>query len=512
MRNGRQERNDGACATAAPTSVWQRSVTLLGLVLAAALASPALGQQLSPDAVNFKSLVSFNGTTGANPFSNLVQGTDGNLYGTTYAGGAYNGGTFFKMTPGGSLTALYDFCAQRSCTDGLSPFSVVLGIDGNFYGSALFGGSYSNGTVFKITPSGALTILHSFCAVTHCPDGANPAGLVQGRDGNLYGVTEGGGNGGDGIVFKITLQGAFTMLYTFCSQPNCTDGGVPASALTQGYDGDFYGSTQDFGAYHGGTVFKMTPTGALTTLYSFCALPICADGWRIEGPLVQTPSGDFYGTTEAGGANCPSIQGCGTFFRLTPAGAFTTLYSFCSQSNCADGQSPYTGGLVQGTDGNFYGTTNYGGANTCPGGLGCGTVFEITPSGTLTILHNFDGTDAGLFQLFSGLEQATSGNFYGSTYFGGTKGDGTIFALSVALGPFVKLLPNSNKAGATIRILGSNLTGATGVTFNGVAAAFTVVSATQIAATVPAGATSGRVEVVTPSRTLKSNTRFVVLP
>ena len=232
----------------------------------------------------------------------------------------------------------------------------------------------------------------------------------------------------------------------------------------------------------------------------------------MEGPLVQTASGDFYGTTENGGANCSAIQGCGTFFKITSAGALTTLYSFCSQANCADGQSPYTGGLVQGTDGNFYGTTNYGGANTCPGGLGCGTMFEITPSGTLTTLHSFDGTDSGLYQLFSGLEQATNGTFYGSTYYGGTKGDGTVYALSVGLGPLVKTLPTSGRVGQTIRILGNNLTGASSVTFNGAAAAFTVVSATQMIATVPAGATSGRVEVVTPSRTLKSNTRFVVLP
>ena len=210
------------------------------------------------------------------------------------------------------------------------------------------------------------------------------------------------------------------------------------------------------------------------------------------------------------------IYGGGTIFKISPSGTLTTLYSFCAQSGCADGNVP-NAGLVLATDGNFYGTTYLGGANSCMisgTNYGCGTVFKITPSGTLTTLYSFcaqsgcaDGEGPR-----AGLVQATNGKLYGTTYYGGPTGDGTVFSLAVGLGPFVETRPTSGVVGRFVEILGTNLTGATSVTFNGTPATFKVVSRYLITTTVPTGATTGKVEVVTPSGTLSSNVPFRVLP
>ena len=232
-------------------------------------------------------LHSFDWYDGASPTGALVQGNDGNFYGTTYGGGAEpRDGTVFKITPGGALTTLYSFCAQANCPDGQQPYAgLVQGTDGNFYGTTLEGGantgcslgSGSCGTVFKITPGGTLTTLYSFCSQHGCTDGGNPyAGLVQGSDGNFYGTTFGRGVNGYGTVFKITPAGALTSLYSFCSQTNCADGEYPHSGLVQASDGNFYGTTPEGGGgpiHQGGTVFKITSSGTLTTLYNFCSQP-----------------------------------------------------------------------------------------------------------------------------------------------------------------------------------------------------------------------------------------------
>ena len=230
-----------------------------------------------------------------------------------------------------------------------------------------------------------------------------------------------------------------TTLHSF----NGTDGEGPVAGLVQAANGNFYGTTVGGGVRGGGTVFEITPTGTLTTLHRFNG----TDGATPYAWLVQAANGDLYGTTYAGGAN----NGGGTVFKITPGGTLTTLYSFCSQSGCTDGGSPYAG-LVQDTNGDFYGTTADGG------------------------------------------------------------GSGTVFRLSVGLGPFVKTQPPNGKVGAAVEILGTNLTGATSVSFNGTAAVFTVVSPTLITTTVPAGASSGKVQVVTPSGTLSSNASFLVVP
>jgi uncharacterized repeat protein (TIGR03803 family) len=488
--------------------------------IATALASPAQ---------TFTSLVSFNGIDGANPYAGLVQGTDGNLYGTTFQGptNGANQGMVFKMTTTGTLTPLYTFCSQANCADGAIPSGgLVLGTDGNFYGTTYYGGANDTctdpnnpwekgcGTVFKITPGGTLTVLHSFNGT----DGEYPGGgLVQGSDGNFYGATGAGGTGsnctgfkpaGCGTIFKITQVGQLTTLHTF----NFTDGYQPHGPLVQGTDGNFYGATNEgvvagtvcgFGC---GTIFKITPGRTLTTLHIFEG----PDGSFPVAGLVQATDGNFYGTTETGGAysSCGNWgYGCGTVFKITPSGTLTTLHSF----DLTDGYRP-EGTLVQGTDANLYGTTALGGA--CSYSEGCGTLFKITLTGVLTPLYKFcpqtgcaDGSAPE-----AGLVQDTNGTFYGATGSGGAFGPGTVFSLSVKLGPFVKTLPTSGKVGTSVTILGTNLTGATKVSFNGTAATFSVTSKSEIKTTVPAGATTGMVSVTTPNGTFKSNVVFRVTP
>ncbi|MGA3039240.1 MAG: choice-of-anchor tandem repeat GloVer-containing protein [Bryobacteraceae bacterium] len=457
----------------------------------------------------FTTLASFNGTDGANPQAVLVQATNGDLYATTVQGGA-NGsfdGTVFKITPSGTLTPLYSFCSKSGCTDGANPLAgLVQAANGDFYGttSNVFSGSGSLGTVFKITPGGTLTTLYSFCAQSGCTDGEFPyAGLVQATNGDFYGTTQGGGsNGNGGTVFRITPGGTLTTLHRFCAKSGCTDGEVPYAGLVQATDGDLYGTTLEGGSSsNGGTVFKITPSGTLTTLYSFCPQSGCMDGEAPYAGLVQAADGDLYGTTSDGGANGNG----GTIFKITTSGTLTTLYSFCSQSECTDGAVPYAG-LVQATDGDLYGTTYAGGTNDY------GTIFRITPNGTLTTLYSFcskNGCTDG-YQPIGGLVQATNGSLYGTTINGALLSGGTVFSLSVGLEPFVETLPTSGSAGAAVKILGTTLTGTTSVTFDGTEAEFTVVSPSLITTTVPAGATTGTVQVVTPNGTLSSNVPFRV--
>ena len=479
------------------------------LLAVTAIASPA--QTLT-------TLYSFCGQTscgdGSAPYAAPVQGIDGNFYGTTIYGGSYAGayGTIYKITPTGKLTTLYSFCGESACDYGAYPYAgLLLASNGELYGTT-FG---SLGMVFKITTKGQLTTVYTFCSLTDCADGEQPyAGLIQAGNGNFYGTTSEGGvpsSDGFGTVFELTPSGALTTLYSFCSQPNCTDGQGPYTPLVQATNGDFYGATVDAGPPPGtGTMYRITPTGSLTTLYTFCLEQGCPSGYHPSG-LIQATDGDLYGTTEEGGA-----FGFGTVFKMTPGGKLTTLYSFCSQGQpyCLDGAYPI-GGVIQATDGNFYGTTSAGGAGYAlsPGILSGGTIFKITPSGTLTTLYNFcsqlgctdgSGPQAGLFQ-------ATSGVFLGTTRVGGTgASNGTVFRLSVGLGPFVETVPTSGKVGQAVRILGTNLTGASSVTFNGIPAVVTGVSGSEITTTVPAGATTGTVQVTTPGGTLLSNVPFRV--
>jgi uncharacterized repeat protein (TIGR03803 family) len=456
---------------------------LLFLFVITAIALPAQ---------TFTSLVSFNGDDGAFPASmSLVQGTDGNLYGTAPSGGANSGGTVFKVTPTGTVTTLYSFCTQINCTDGKTPLAgLVLGANGAFYGTTSVGGANDDGTVFSVTSGGALTTLHSFDLPV---DGAYlTAALVQGTNGTFYGTTDEGGTNNYGTVFSINSGGAVTTLHSF----DRTDGAYPDAALVQATNGNFFGTTSDGGANDDGTVFSITSGGTLTTLHNFDG----TDGAYPYAPLVQASNGTFYGTTIEGGAN-----GYGTVFSITSGGTLTTLHGFDS----TDGSYLYAA-LIQATNGTLYGTSSEGGTANCSFGQPCGTVFSITSGGTLTTLHSFDVTDGE--EPHGALVQDTDGTFYGVTYEGGTSNYGTIFSLAVGLHPFVETLPTSGQVGAHIKILGTNLTGATSVTFNGTAATFTVASKSEITTTVPTGASTGFVTVATPSRVLKSNKQFRVIP
>jgi uncharacterized repeat protein (TIGR03803 family) len=251
----------------------------------------------------FTTLHSFDGTDGNKSFAGLIQATNGNLYGTTYYGGARNSGEVFEITPGGTLTTLYSLCSKSGCTDGEYTYATpVQGTDGNFYGTTYLGGSKGDGEIFKITPSGTLNALHSFCSRTSCKDGRNPfAGLVQAVDGNLYGTTLTGGAKGYGTVFKVTPSGAFTTLHSLCSQSGCPDGEFPQTGLVQATNGNLYGVMGIGGANNGGTIFRMTLSGTLTTLHSFCSQPACADGQYPAGGWSRTPTGICTGQRQMAG-------------------------------------------------------------------------------------------------------------------------------------------------------------------------------------------------------------------
>jgi uncharacterized repeat protein (TIGR03803 family) len=443
----------------------------------------------------FTTLVSFNLTNGFGPNAELVQGRDGNLYGTTSGGGSSNNctdgcGTVFKVTPSGKLTTLHSFDGS----DGSNPTGVVLGADGNFYGTTSNGGSSSNcsagcGTVYKINPAGTLVSLHSFDGA----DGSGPySSLIQGTDGNYYGTTGYGGTNtnctnGCGTVFKISASGKLTVLHNF----DGSDGSGPNAGLVQGANGTFYGTTFGGGTTSNGTAFEITAQGSFTTLHNFDG----ADGSGIYSGLIQGRDGNFYGTTEVGGGG----NNDGTAFGMTPGGSVTTLHDF---GGGADGINPT--GLVLGSDGNFYGTAQVGGAHFF------GTVFRMTAKGVVTTLHDFDSYDGEDPQCAP--VQATNAQFYGTTHNEGPGGYGTLFSISTGLSPFVVLETRSGKVGAKVMILGMNLTGSTAVEFNGVNANTFSVHAGDILATVPAGATTGYVTVTTLGGSLKSSTKFDVIP
>ncbi len=497
--------------TALQTAWWHR-IGVLCLVCCAA-AMPLRAQTDLTLLYSFCYLESYcepPTTHGARPYAGLVQGLDGNFYGTAEAGGSTTCdggcGTVFMITPVGALTNLYSFCSLTNCADGAVPYAgLTLGTDGNFYGTTVYGGSYggnqSGGTVFKITPGGTLTTLHSFCQMSDCTDGEEPyGGLVQGTDGNFYGTTTFGGAAGDGMVFKITPAGTLTTLYNFCSLAGCADGANPYDALVQGTDGNFYGTTKSGGPQETkGTTFEMNPRGPMIALSNPSCSQNCGYGDQPYAGFVQATNGNLYLTVTSGGGDDD-----GTVLQMTPTGTVTLLHTFTGGT---DGNSPYDP-LIQASDGNLYGTTYSGSTNNS------GTVFEITTGGTLTTLYSFGVVSGGGngANPESPLLQATSGTFYGTTTGGGSIGWGAIFSLTNGLGPFVTTLPSFGLVGSTVDILGTDLSSATSVTFNGTPATFEIASDSEIVVTVPAGATTGKIEVVTSSGTLTSNVNFRVRP
>jgi uncharacterized repeat protein (TIGR03803 family) len=412
----------------------------LGPLLFLLLILPIWGAQA---AVVFTSLYSFTGTNdGAMPEAALVQGSDGNYYGTTDRGGTNDWGTVFKISTNGALTTLYSFGSVQDTNgtplDGGWPSAaLVQGRDGYFYGTTYSGGTNNAGTVFKISTNGALTSLYSF---TGGKDGGNPfAGLVQGRDGNFYGTTSDLDTGGHGTVFKISTNGALAALYAFGTVTdgygNPLDGANPQAALAQGSDGYFYGTTENGGTNGAGTVFQIGTNGALTSLYSFTGGD---DGADPVAALVQGRDGDFYGTT----INCMTFNcgGYGTVFKISPNGALATLHIFFN----GHGIVPRAG-LVQGSNGYLYGTTCYG--STVFGFIyGGGTVFQISTNGALTSLYSFGSVqdtnglalDGG--RPYAALVQGSDGSFYGTTSGGGTYSNGTVFRLTIV--PGLSIIPS----------------------------------------------------------------------
>ena len=409
------------------------------------------GWALKASAQTLTTLYSFSGSDGAVPIAALVQAGDGNFYGTTYAGGRTGNGTVFRISPGGNLTNLYSF---KGGTDGYRPYSLARGTDGNFYGTTERGGTSNNGTVFRISPKGKLSHLYSF---TGGRDGGIPyAGLVRGGDGFFYGTTHNwgtstNGNFGSGTVFRITPNGSLTTLHSFGG----TDGASPYAAVVRGNDGYFYGTTQ-FGGTNGttgfGTVFRISPDGNFTSLHSFTG---GSDGALPLGSLVQGGDGNFYGTTREGGTS-----GTGTVFRISPNGTLTNLYSF---SGGNDGAFPYAG-LLQGSDGYFYGSTPFGGTSTnCS--EGCGIVFRISQDGSLTSLHSFSGSDGAI--LDAGLVQGSDGYFYGASGAGGSStncfggGCGTVFRLTLSLCPPPNQISEAHRVNTNIVIAIPSVSGET---------------------------------------------------
>jgi uncharacterized protein (TIGR03437 family) len=414
------------------TGCWKATRACAVFLFCAAMGVPSHAQTLT-------TLASFNGTNGQYP-GGILQGADGNFYGVAGSGGP---DLFFKVTPSGTLTDVLTF--PSSIPDGYFTGTVMQASDGNFYGTSNFH-EVGNGTIFKITPAGVLTTLYTFDGI----HGSYPSGrLIQGSDGNLYGTTQNGGanppipgfNAGPGTIFKITPGGTLTTLYSF-SGP---DGSEPVGDLIQGADGNFYGTTEIGGSggcttvtgtqYGCGTVFKMTPAGALTTLHNFvfnAGQFAQTEGQHPQTGLVQANDGNFYGTTDSGGQYT-----YGTIFRISPSGNLTTLHSI---NGGTEGSSP-NAPLIQGADGNLYGIMSKGGNSPLGTGVADGTVFKISTAGTLTTLYSFCSVVQGNdFECADGanpdaLIQGADGNLYGATDNGGAADQGTIFRLQLPTTP-----------------------------------------------------------------------------
>ncbi len=392
-------------------------------------------------ASEFKILYEFctqqNCADGENPYSQLIRDRHGSIYGTTAGGGQYFAGTVFKLDTGGVETVLDNFCAGDCGRGSIPGPGLILDKKGQLYGTTE-GGGHSDcatpngcGTIFRLAPDGNEHALHRFRGY---PDGAVPLGsLIVDSQGNFYGTTVSGGSGevcapfggdiGCGTVFELQPHGVETVLYKFCSVNGCADGYAPYAGLIADGSGNLYGTTSAGGSRGGGTVFEIA-NGTESVLYNFCSQQSCVDGADPRAGLVMDDGGNFYGTTAAGGNNTASCSnGCGTVFKLAPDGTETVLYSFCANANCSDGAVPMATLVVDG-NGNLFGTTKGGGDFNC----GCGTVFEISPDGTETVLHAFRGAannngGDGAFP-YAGLTTDSRGNFYGTTASGGVAGGG----------------------------------------------------------------------------------------
>jgi len=375
---------------------------------------------------------------GAQPNGPLLQASDGNFYGTTRSGGAnlcrsdrIPCGTIFRMTPSGEESVLYTFGASPN--DGYTPFGALIqGADGALYGLASNGGTYGGGVAFRITLSGTYTVLHSFGGPG---EGLVPTGgLTLGSDGNFYGATSSGGanhcanipqNGANcGTIFRMTPAGAVTTLYSFGSTGS--DGTTPLGPVLRTADGTIYGTTSLGGATNGGTIFRLSTEGKLTTLYTFGVSR--TDPVAPQGSLILGPDGAFYGTTPSGGGgNCQ--YGCGTVYRIDQAGKLTIVYAF-GLTDSMDGRGP-SAVLTLGKDGYLYGTTRSGGQNQG------GTVFRLSGTGTLATLFSFGPMQKQPYDPETGVIEGKDGALYGTTFYneglggvGARFGSGTAYRLT----------------------------------------------------------------------------------
>jgi uncharacterized repeat protein (TIGR03803 family) len=390
-------------------------------------------------------LVEFTGTGGSNkgssPRSSLIQGTDGNFYGITEFGGASNMGTVFKLTRSGIFTTLVQFSDTANAKGSFPKGGLIEGIDGSFYGTTSAGGATNSGTVFKVTSNGVVTTLVEFDSGGSTNRGASPTSrLLRGNDGYFYGTTSGGGTTGNGTVFKMTPSGILTTLVDFTNSIDSNSGVIgrqPLAELVQATDGRIYGTTSAGGAANDGTVFSVSTAGFFTTLSQFTNNGGTHVGSDPKASLVLATDGNLYGTTASGG-----LSDRGTIFKLTPSGAITTLVEFTGITGLNKGSAP-TASLVQVPDGNFYGATSSGGINDL------GTVFKVTPAGMLTTLIEFTGGGGGNRggTPLGGVVRGSDGNFYGTTAVGGTDGKGTIFKMTPS-GVLTTLVDFTGVAGA----------------------------------------------------------------
>ncbi len=394
-------------------------------ILAGAAALAMLASLNMAHAAGFRVLYRFTGgSDGAYPEAGLIRDSAGNLYGTTAGGGiGYGYGTVFELAPDGTETVLYAFTGG---SDGNDPTAgLIKDKAGNLYGTTAFGGAHHDGTVFKLAPDGTETVLHAF---TSGADGADPfAGLIKDKAGNLFGTTDfGGGTSGKGTVFKLAPDGTETVLHAFTGG---NDGDDPIGGLIKDSAGNLYGvtalgGTADCGGTGCGTVFEIAPDGTKTVLYAFTG---GSDGAGPSASLIRDSAGNLYGTTQGGGGtSCSDGYGCGTIFELAPDGTETVLYAFTGGS---DGANPFTAGLIRDKAGNLYGTTDFGGP------LGEGVVFRLAPDGTERVLHSFGISGGDGAAPSASLIRDSAGNLYGTTQGGGDTGCnhpygcGTIFTL-----------------------------------------------------------------------------------
>jgi uncharacterized repeat protein (TIGR03803 family) len=462
----------------APQMAWVFRLRLLAATLAL-VASRS-------DAQTIKGIYSFNVPGPINPqaVGVIAQGRDGNMWSTALDGGKYNIGAAFRITPKGHLTDVHDFNPGSNPPEGQPNSGLTLGTDGNFYGTMYTGGLNNDGALFKMTPGGVVTILHSFDGT----DGTNPdAPPIEASDGSFWGTTKNGGSNGDGTIYSWTAKQGFVTQLVFGG----SDGAHPIGPLMQATDGSFWGTTQTSTNLNGPfVVFRITSSGNFTYWVYQGAYDYSTAG------LVQDPNGNFYGTAYA------SIGACGFVFEITQKGTFTDLYNL----NCgSDGGSPYAG-LLLATDGNFYGMANNDGTETF------GTFYEIRTKGTFKELDDFNGAN-GEYPSVTPI-QHTNGHVYGDASQGGLYGYGTFYevtGLKFENTPFVKLVPPAGKVGESIGILGQGFTGTTRVSFNVTPVKFKVVSDTYMTAQVPSGATTGFVTVTEGKSQLKSNTKFQVI-